>query len=412
MERRPRSSICRDPRANIRLMKASAQWLRSLLPQLGDDDVVVSAIEHGGLHVNSVTPLRGSLDTLGLAGEAPEDAPLEDSLPPAFDTIIEIADTRRSDLMGHVGIAREIAAVMRWPFEPPGVDAPAKVAQGTIESRIDVHVRDALRCAHFGVIAIEQLEVGRSPLWLRVRLRALGCEVRNDVADAATLAMLELGVPVLPFDLDRVDGAIEVRRARPGETLAVRTQALALCEDDLVLADASGPLALAGVAAGTRAKVTTDTRRAVFAAGSYDPDSVERSMARLGEMTELARRHRLGIDRVAVVEALAQTGAIATRLAKGAAVPGALHVFDEPWHAEPIEVSGRELAGRLGPQWNMQQVLEMLGRLGFESAVLHSGSGDGVQVMVPSFRQDIQTAQDVVGELSRLRLAWSWPGDG
>jgi len=394
-------------------MKASLQWLQSLVPSLeASQNELIAALTRGGHEVRAVIELDGELDAVDPEdGEVDTDIPCEEAVPTAFDTILDLADSERGDLLGHVGLAREVAALCRRPFVPPSVDAPIRVAQGSVQTRIDVNVHEGERCPHFGLLVIEDVVVRPSPLWLRVRLHALGIEPRNNVWDLTQLATLESGHPVTVFDLAGLEGPLVVRLAEDGETLDEGNRKHSLTGDDLVVADAQGPVALAGVTNASRTDVGASTRQVVFACGCFAPEGIRCTADRLGLKTESERRHRRGVDRNDTAEVLAQAGALATRLAMGAAVPGTIHVFDEPWEATQVVLSQSAVLEALDVP--LERAKAILEPLGFEVVPLHADvHGDGLQVSIPSFRPDVRNEADVMKEIGRIHRAWSSAGIG
>src|SRR5580704_12206600 len=190
---------------------------------------------------------------LGLVGAAKEDAgilvlppgtakpgtPLREAVPAVHDFVFELDLTpNRPDALGHVGLARDAAALLGKPFSPPGADAPAKVAEGAIDKLVTVTIDDTERCPHYGAAMVLDVEVGPSPLWLRYRMESLDLRSISNVVDVTNLAMLEFGHPMHAFDFDLVrGGTIVVRRAAEGEKLKTLDGIeRALSADDLVIA--------------------------------------------------------------------------------------------------------------------------------------------------------------------------------
>src|SRR5882724_5921122 len=154
-------------------------------------------------------------------GVADPGTPFQKAVPAASDTIFEINVTpNRPDALGHVGIARDLAAVCRLAFAFPEPEAPSRVIQGKVESYASVTVEDFERCPHYGAAVVVDVKIGPSPLWLRYRLSSLGVRPISNVVDITNLVLFEFGHPIHAFDLDRVRGhSIIVRRARAGEKL-------------------------------------------------------------------------------------------------------------------------------------------------------------------------------------------------
>ncbi len=178
---------------------------------------------------------------LELEGVAPGD-PLPGITP---DWIIEIDNkslTHRPDLWGHYGMAREVAAItgrsLKDPVQPTGLP------QG--EPAVAVQIEDFGLCARYSALALDNVEVGASPLWLQARLESVGLNPINNIVDVTNYVLAELPQPMHAFDADKLQGGtIFVRRARTGERLAaLNGETYDLTPADLVIADGSGPIAL------------------------------------------------------------------------------------------------------------------------------------------------------------------------
>jgi phenylalanyl-tRNA synthetase beta chain len=360
-------------------MKASLAWLRSLLPELvATDERIADALTRGGWHVRSLERR-------------------------ADDIVLDLVDTTRADVLGHVGLAREVAALFRVGFVPPGVDAPVRVAQGNAEASVHVEVREPAHCPHYGLLVVEDVTVGPSPDWVCERLEALGIAPSNNVIDLTRLVMLESGHPVQAYDLDRIGSDIEVRFARRGEVLALTDEDMPLDPEDLVLSSPRGPLALPGIQASRTAEVGETTRRVAFECACFDRASTSRSMRRHGIVTESGLRHERGANREDTADVLAQAGALATRLAHGAAVPGSIHVISAPWQPTQWVLHPAALRGV-----SLDDAAQVLDRLGCTIVALHDPShGGGLQVSVPAFRADLRGPEDLAREIVRVVAVWT-----
>jgi phenylalanyl-tRNA synthetase beta chain len=227
------------------------------------------------------------------AGTAAPGAPFAQVLPAARDTVLEIGLTpNRPDGLGHLGLAREAAALFGVPFAPHAPGAPARVRDDDLAAYAKVSIQDAERCAHYGAAVLVDVSVGPSPLALRWRLASLGVRPISNVVDVTNLVMLELGHPMHAFDLDRVrGGSIVVRRAAEGEKLSTLDGVVrVLTADDLVVCDAEGPVALAGVMGGASSEIRETTTRVLLECAYFDPRAVRRASRRHGLHTESSHR--------------------------------------------------------------------------------------------------------------------------
>jgi phenylalanyl-tRNA synthetase beta chain len=325
------------------------------------------------------------------------------AVPATSDTVLEIGLTpNRPDGLGHHGLAREAAALYGLTWSPPDPDAPGRVIQGKIESYVEVTVEDPERCPHYGAAVVVDLKVGPSPLWLRYRLAALGVRAISNAVDVTNLVLLEYGHPMHAFDLDRVRGGrIVVRRAKAGESLETLDGAtLSLSEDDLVIADAEGAVALAGVMGGASSEIRATTERVVLECAYFEPRGVRRSARRHGLHTEASHRFERGVDPDDVPEALTHAASVLTHLAGGAAVPGAIHRVSPALPARVVPLRASRMARLLGIEVPFSEALDLLRRLGCTVV----SSRDGIaELTVPSHRPDLTREVDLIEEVVRVR---------
>ena len=295
-----------------------------------------------------------------------------EAVPGARDTILEIGVTpNRPDALGHIGLAREAAALFGVAFEPPGAAAPSRVASGTkIDALVKVVVEDAERCPEFGGTAVVDVTIGPSPLWLRYRLTALGVRSISNVVDVTNLVMLEYGHPMHAFDLDLVRGAkIVVRRAREGEAMTTLDGvARTLSADDLVVADGEGPVALAGVMGAANSEIRATTKRVLFECAYFESRGVRRASRRHGLHTEASHRFERGVDPSDIADVLTHAASLTTALAGGAAVTGAIHVRrrSRP-SARVVALRASRLAQIIGVDVPSAEAIAILERLGCEA---------------------------------------------
>jgi phenylalanyl-tRNA synthetase beta chain len=325
------------------------------------------------------------------------------AVPATCDTILEIGLTpNRPDGLGHLGLAREAAALFGLAWAMPDPDAPARAIQGKVESYLDVTVQDPERCPHYGAAIVVDVTVGPSPLWLRYRLAALGVRPISNVVDVTNLVLLEYGHPMHAFDLDLVRGGrIIVRRATTGESLAMLDgSTLSLSDDDLVIADAEGPVALAGVMGGASSEIRKTTTRVALECAYFEPRGVRRASRRHALHTESSHRFERGVDPGDVPEALTHAASLLTHLAGGSAVPGAIHRTAPPAPPRVVRLRASRMTKLLGTDVPFPEALDLLSRLGCTTVP----SGDGLaEVTIPTHRPDLSREVDLIEEVARVR---------
>ncbi len=312
------------------------------------------------------------------------------------DVIFEVDLTpNRGDCLGVLGVAREVAAVSGGKLKMPSV-APAQ--EGI--NGLSIKIENVKGCPRYTAREIFGVKITPSPFKIRRRLAACGVRPINNVVDATNYVMLETGQPLHAFDRrDIAGGIITVRNAAQGEsftTLDGKTHAL---EDfNLLIADASRGVALAGVMGGQNSEIKDDTADIILEAAYFDPVCVRRTAKRLGVSTESSYRFERGVD----AEGLPLASFLAARMMAqfaGGIVGGYLDVYPQKIEHPPIALRARRTNDMLGLELSDREMAGYLGKLGIEC---ESGSAGLFAVKTPSHRHDIKSEIDLVEEISRL----------
>ena len=340
---------------------------------------------------------------------------LSAAYPAMRDTIFDVNLTpNRPDALGHIGIAREVAALYGFPFQvpAPGASAGGAVTAGTVRDLVTIEVQNTERCPHYGAAAVVDIAIGPSPTSTRYRLQSLGVRSISNVVDVTNIVMLAWGHPMHAFDLDRVrDKKIVVRRAKDGEKITTldgveRT----LVADDLLICDGpngEGPVALAGVMGGASSEIQADTKRVLFEVACFDPRSVRRTGRRHGMHTESSHRFERGVDHGDVAQVLEDAVAMTLATAGGKRAAGRMHVQGTRIAGEPtpperraLTLRARRLPELLGVDVPFGEAVSILERLGCEIVAKDEVS---VDVLAPTHRTDLGREVDLVEEVIRVR---------
>ena len=337
-------------------------------------------------------------------GFAKPGTPLRTAIPGVHDFIFELDLTpNRPDALGHIGLARDVAVLYGKTFGIPAPAAPSAVdPQSSVAQRTSVTIEDTERCPHYGASMVVDCTVGPSPHWLRYRLESLGVRSISNIVDVTNLVMLEFGHPMHAFDFDLLRGGkIVVRRAKPGEKLATLDGVTrTLHEDDLVIADAEGPVALAGIMGGAGSEIRAETKRVLLECAYFTPRGVRRSARRHGIHTESSHRFERGVDPADIPDVLAHSASILTSLTSGKAVPGVLLAGVGVAPRKVVTLRSAKLDALLGTPVPFTEATRILGALGFDAT---SVLPDSAEIAVPTFRPDIQGEADLVDEVLRIR---------
>lgn len=323
--------------------------------------------------------------------------------PGASDVILEIGVTpNRPDALGHVGLAREASALFDLPFQMPEAGTPQRELSQEASELVSVDVQDFERCPHYAAAVVTGVRIGPSPAWMRWRLAALGIRPISNVVDITNWLLLEFGQPMHAFDLAQVRGQrIVVRRAREGEPFATLDGVTrSLDPDDLVIGDAEGPSALAGIMGGLNSEIRDTTDRVLLECAYFQTRGVRRAARRHGLHTESSFRFERGVDWARVPLVLERAKVLLTELAGGSAARGAVHA-KTALEVPVMRLRSRRLDALLGVPVPFQEAESILQRLGF--GVARAGAGDELEVKGASHRPDVAREADLIEEVARVR---------
>lgn len=352
-----------------------------------------------------------SVRELGLSDEdgggiliLPGDAPIGASLVGylgAEDTIIELSVTpNRGDCLSVLGLAREVAALTGATLHPRKVSVVEDKTPSSRFARVEVQAPDL--CPRYAARVVRALRVGPSPLWMQTRLAMVGLRPISNVVDATNYVMLERGQPLHAFDLRRLRGGeITVRRAGARhryETLDGQTREL--LSEDLVIADAEGPVAVAGVMGGADSEIKPDTSDVLLESAFFTPETVRRTARRLGLITESSYRFERGVDPGGTRAALDRLTELIVQHAGGTVARGVLEAHGAGRRTRSaIRLRPARVNALLGTTLKIGEMEKPLRALG----ATVSGSGPKARrVVPPSHRFDLQHEVDLVEEIARL----------
>ncbi len=313
----------------------------------------------------------------------------------ALNVVDEVLDMPITSDMGHClsirGLAREAAQVTGVDFvDPVALPTPDAVAAGFPVSL------EAASCRLFVAVTVSGLDSTRpTPRWMATRLAAAGMRSISLPVDISNYVMLETGQPNHCYDADLIDGAIVVRQAVAGERLVTLDDVdRSLSVEDLLIADATGPIGLAGVMGGGRTEVSASTTRIVIEAASFDPVTVARMSRRHKLSSEASKRFERHVDPGAAYAAAHRVAELLVSLAGGTLEAGETVVGAVP--AMPVQTIDASLPERiLGMPVPADQVVSIL----TASGVSVAREGDKLELTPPTWRADLVDPYDYVEEV-------------
>jgi phenylalanyl-tRNA synthetase beta chain len=319
------------------------------------------------------------------------------------DFVIEIDNksiTHRPDLWGHHGMAREVAAILGRALKDPA--NVGLLPNGPAAIRVQVENPDL--CMRYSALVFENVTVQPSPLWLQQRLTAIGANPISNIVDMTNFVMAELAQPMHAFDADLLKGdTIFIRPAHDGERFrALNGEEYTLDPSNLVIADAGGAIALAGVIGGFDSAIGPNTKRVVLESATFQAASVRKTSTAIKLRTDASIRFEKSQDPANTVRGIARAIELLGEISPGiSAVGGVADARKEIPAPAPIDLPLEWLERKLGRAIPPDEVRGILERLEFGVSEPKPGT---FRVTVPSWRatKDISIKDDLVEEVGRM----------
>lgn len=335
--------------------------------------------------------------------ELPEDAPLGQDIREYFgwnDHAVEVDLTaNRADCLSIIGLAREISVLTDREYKLPEFTK----ATPTLKDQFPIHVHDFKACPKYYGRIFKNLNVkAPTPLWMQEKLRRCGLRSVDPIVDVTNYVMLELGQPLHSFDLDQLSGSLNIRFATEGETMTLLSgQEVKLTPDTLVIADEKGAQAMAGIYGGLNSGVSENTKNVLLECAYFSPDAIKGRAREYGLATDASHRNERGIDyniqELACERATqllldicgGETSEI-IKIESSEALPQA-HTISLPMSLVH-RVIGENIV-------TADEVFKILNKLGIETKRV---SDELFEAVSPSFRIDIEIAEDLIEEVARI----------
>lgn len=347
--------------------------------------------DHEGLFILNERPAPGAL--------------IRDLYPP--DTVFELEITpNRPDCLSHLGVARELHALTGRALKPlshsppHGNGIPPRPATDE-----ELHLSDPDGCPFYTARRITGVTVGESPEWLKAKLESIGLRPINNIVDITNYVLMEIGQPLHAFDLSRLNGGIIVRSATAAETItALDDKQYSLDPNDLVIADESKALAIAGIMGGAETGVTESTTDILLESAYFAPSRIRQTSRRLGLTSDSSYRFERGADPAQAQNASELAVQLIVDLAGGSPEEQAISIGTAPTLVHQVPLDPEFCSRTLGCAVSNDQIATILARLGLAPAPgKEPGHKDGEALWcIPSYRLDLQRPIDLVEEVARI----------
>jgi phenylalanyl-tRNA synthetase beta chain len=351
-------------------MKISPNWIRDFVTPAVTDREVAEALTVSGIAIE------------GYFGQG-DDQTWEAEI-----------TTNRVDAMNHYGVAREVSAI--YDLDLRAVQ-PKLAASGA--ANFVIEIADAEGCARYTARVVRGVKVAPASKKIAHRLELVEQRSISNVADASNYTLNEIGQPTHAFDLDKLEGGkIIVRRAKTGESIVTLDGVeRKLAPEDLVIADAVKPVAIAGVMGGEATMITFATKNVLIESAWFDPASVRRTARRLGMHTDASHRYERGADPGITQLACARVAELIVESA-GGVVSEEIDVVGRTLPQPRIALASSEVKRILGVEIPSVEIARILRRLGFKV----EGTGAEFMVTVPTWRLDVEREIDLIEEVARI----------
>ena len=347
---------------------------RDFYPEAPEDGVYVFTQESG------VKPGDDAIHALGLD-----------------DVIVEFEITsNRVDCFSMIGMAREYAATFNKTFIPPVVEV--KGSGGDVNDFIKVKVVDKDLCTRYCARVVKNIKIGPSPKWMRDRLGAMGIRSINNLVDITNYVMEEYGQPMHAFDLATIAGnEIIVKRAAEDSTfVTLDGQERKLNADVLMICDGEKEIGIAGIMGGENSMVTDKIDTLLFEAACFNGTNIRLSSKKIGLRTDASSKFEKGLDPNTAIEAINRACQLIEELGCGEVVDGVVDVYPNPVNPLVLPFERDRYNALLGTDISKEQMLDYFEKLGIVY------DEDSNNVIIPTYRQDLECMADLAEEVARF----------
>ena len=394
---------------DFKIKKSKIRGVESLGMICAEDELGIG-ISHEGIMV--------------LPDNAVVGTPAKEYLHLKTEAVIEYEITaNRVDAASHIGVARDLYAYLRYHNLPCKFSYPDISAFGTSGSEcgsrnvfsegarpfaaggaggaIDVEVLDSEGAPRYTGLTIKDVKVGPSPEWLQKKLLSIGLRPINNVVDISNFILFELGQPLHTFDAGKIGGRkVVVRRAAEGEVIRTLDGVdHKLCSRDMVIADSTRPMCIAGVFGGEDSGVTESTTEVFLESAYFDPGSIRKTSKTQGLQTDASFRYERGADPEITVYALKRAAMLICELTGGQIVGDIFESYPNPVERKRIELDYDRIEAFIGQKIGHENMTKVLEALQYKFI---SNDGNKATVLAPSYMIDVYRECDVVEEILRI----------
>ena len=316
------------------------------------------------------------------------------------DVILDIAITpNRPDALSHIGVARDLSAIFNRELRIPKLDY--KESQQNIKHLASVEIEDKVNCPRYSASIVTGVKITESPDWLKNKLEKIGLRPINNVVDVTNFILHELGQPLHAFDLDQLAGQKIVVKSIKSElnftTLDSKNRVLP--NETMMICDSEIEVAIAGVMGGENSEVRESTKNILIESAYFNPASIRRTSKKLQLTSDSSYRFERGTDPSNTVFAAQRAAQLIASLTDGEIAKGIIDEYPEKRKNTEVTLHLSHLKKLLGYEVTKSDVIKIFQKLGIN---LLKDLGDSIEVVIPTFRPDIEREADLVEEVARI----------
>lgn len=318
----------------------------------------------------------------------------------------------RSDAASHIGVARDLVAIINNASSPEPVSLVRKEVKlpdisgfkpDSNTRNIPINIQDPLACPRYSGLTMSGVSVRESPSWLKNKLLSIGLRPINNIVDVTNFILMELGQPLHAFDADKINGDEVIIRKYPKGTKFITLDEIEreLTEQDLMICNPHEPMCIAGVFGGVKSGVTEKTINIFLESAYFSPTGIRKTARHHGLQTDASFRFERGTDPEITVFALKRAALLIKEIAGGEISSDIIDVYPEPILPKQVEFSFENLDRLIGKKIDHKVVINILKDLGISVQNGHEHSSV-ITFLVPPFKTDVTREADLIEEVLRI----------
>lgn len=314
------------------------------------------------------------------------------------DTIFDFDMTpNRGDCFSHLGVARELAIIENTKFKLGKVNF--KSSKFSTQELIKVNVEDSKLCPRYSCRIIKNIKVQDSPEWLKNKLSILGHKSINNIVDLANYVMFDTGQPLHTFDFDKLNGSINIRCAKNKEEIVcLNNEKNKLSDNDIVIADSNGPIAIAGVIGGLDSQVNSGTKNILLESAIFDEVSIRRTSKKYDYAKEASKRFERGIDFENTIYVMDKFTKLLLEICDGEASEDYIDIKIKDKNSKVINFNIEDCNEFLGINLDLNGYENIFIKLSIKTVL----QKNIIECTIPTYRNDLDREIDLFEEVARV----------